>query len=80
MQVNEEDMLAGLWRKRCRSELTAAAMWLLQTGQVQGGGHVGAGVLVKPALFVSCSATLGNACLKYWGVKGSFSCLLLADG
>ncbi len=35
MQVSEEDMLYGLWRKRCQSEVTRTSLWLLQTGHVE---------------------------------------------
>jgi hypothetical protein len=29
-QVNEEDMMFGLWRKRCTSEITRASLSLIQ--------------------------------------------------
>jgi transformation/transcription domain-associated protein len=32
--VNEEDMMFGLWRKRCTTEVTRAALSLVQAGQL----------------------------------------------
>ncbi|KAF5841324.1 hypothetical protein DUNSADRAFT_13399 [Dunaliella salina] len=33
--VNEDDMLCGLWRRRCHSEVTKSALSLIQTGHLE---------------------------------------------
>eukprot|EP00983_Pelagomonas_calceolata_P123928 1161053-Pelagomonas_calceolata.AAC.2 len=34
-QLNEDDMLCGLWRRRCNSEVTKSALSFIQTGHLE---------------------------------------------
>lgn len=46
--LGEEDMLAGLWKRRCRSEDTRAGMALMQTGMLPAAQDVFLDAITKP--------------------------------